>query len=327
LGFQAAQKLTTGYQNTAIGRAALHNLTTGYYNTAIGQGAMLGDAAQVGKWYNNTAVGLNAMYDIRDTAVNNTGVGWGVMSDSGVTTGLAGQNNTAMGVNALHSITSGNNNEAFGYLALGGVMTGHNNIGLGYNAGGGIVSGSGNVIIGHNMGALAPTLSNSLIISVENGTQVLTGGKTGVFMRGTTGNTVPLAGFVGEYKEINLPISSDKTMVNNTTINVCSMALSPGDWDVYGWVGYTTGASTTVSRLFSSVSLISNNLDELTPGASTVLKITPITLGATSSYFKGMSGYRRMSISVSDTVYLVAYAQFTGSAMSVYGKLWARRMR
>ena len=127
--------------------------------------------------------------------------------------------------------------------------------------------------------------------------------------------------------EINVPYTSDLTMANATALNICSLNLTPGDWDVYGWVGYTGGASTTVSRLYSSVSLTSGALDGTTGGASTVHIQTATTIGASSGYFKGMTGYRRMSISVSDIVYLVAYAQFTGNALSVYGKIWARRMR
>jgi hypothetical protein len=329
MGYTAGQRVTTGSHNTAIGRASMIYLTTGYQNTAVGQGAMVGslDTGQTGKWFYNTGIGHNALYDLKDTASSNTGVGWGVMYSS-VSGGLAGQQNSALGVNALHNISSGDNNNALGYLALGSVSTGNNNIGIGYNAGGGITSGSGNVIIGHNLGSLSPTLTNAFIVSVENGTQVITGGKTGIFIRGTSSNTVPLAGYVGEYKEVNLPQASDKAMGNGVPLTVASLALTPGDWDVYGWIGFTGGASTTVTRLLGCLSLTAATIDTGTPGASwATVQVPGTVIGASANYFKGMCGYRRMTISASDTVYLVGYATFTGNAPSVWGKIWARRMR
>jgi hypothetical protein len=328
MGFQAGERVTTGSQNTAVGRASMIYLTTGYQNTAVGQGAMLGDPAQVGKWFYNTGIGVNAMSDIKDTASSNTGVGWGVMTAPGVTAGLSGQNNSALGVNALQSITSGDSNNAYGYLALSTITTGNNNIGIGSKAGAGITTGSGNVIIGHNVSALTPTLSNAFIVGVENGTQVITGGKTGIFILGTTSATVPLAGYVGEYREVNLPQASDKTMVSGVPITICQMTLPPGDWDVYGWTGYTAVNGTTLGLLYSCLSLTPAALDANTPGASEANYNIGVKTGSVSqNYFKGMSGYRRMSISAADIVYLVAYASFSGGAPSCWGKIWARRMR
>jgi len=56
VGYYVHKKLTSGYENVAMGRSAMFETTTGYYNTAVGKGA----GQNVTTSYNNLLLGYNA---------------------------------------------------------------------------------------------------------------------------------------------------------------------------------------------------------------------------------------------------------------------------
>jgi hypothetical protein len=164
--------LTTGYENTATGRAALGNKTTGNSNTATGHDALFsnltgaantadGDFALFSNTTgtDNTAVGWNALASgtsVQNTAVgsqalfsntngyNNTANGFGALNNN-----TTGYQNTAIGAGALGRNTTGSNNTATGLDALVNNTTGGNNAALGLNAGQNLTTGSNNIDIGN----------------------------------------------------------------------------------------------------------------------------------------------------------------------------------
>jgi len=107
IGFEALNKNTTGYDNTANGYRALYNNTTGYDNTANGTVALFYNTSGI----YNTGTGIAALY-------NNT----------------TGNANTANGSEALYKNTIGLNNCAFGYRALRSNTEGYNNTAIGTNS-------------------------------------------------------------------------------------------------------------------------------------------------------------------------------------------------
>ena len=121
VGYQTLQELTTGKDNAAFGRRSLTRLTIGEGNLSIGAAAM--DKAVDAS--SNTAIGKEALRE------NLNGVG-----------------NVAIGAQALQN-NQGNQNMAIGYQALYGSRTGSDNIALGYRAGTRNQSGSNNVYIGN----------------------------------------------------------------------------------------------------------------------------------------------------------------------------------
>jgi hypothetical protein len=149
----------TGVGGTFLGDDA----TTRHYETAIGAGALGGLG---GYHVGNTANGANALYS--DTFGGNQNVAVG---SNALFSNQAGIDNTAKGANALYSNTTGNRNVAEGYNALFSNQTGNfntasgfqalyqdsgsNNIGLGFNAGSNLTDGSGNVCIGYNVVGVA----------------------------------------------------------------------------------------------------------------------------------------------------------------------------
>ncbi len=86
--------------------------TTSDDNTAVGHEAL------------NTGMGFSAIRD-NDLANDNTALGYGALQ---ITTG---DGNTAIGSNALNSVTGGTNNIAIGLSAGSLITTGGNNITIG----------------------------------------------------------------------------------------------------------------------------------------------------------------------------------------------------
>ena len=118
-----------GTQNTAAGAYALYG-NYGSRNTAIGYRAMVGTEEVFGSALvtvtgsDNTAVGMNALFNLT-TGNGNTATGLNALYGN-----MTGLQNTASGVGALKNNSSGVRNVAFGYQA-GLAVTGSDNITIG----------------------------------------------------------------------------------------------------------------------------------------------------------------------------------------------------
>jgi hypothetical protein len=141
LGANAGESTTTGIKNVYLGSYAGGNKTTGDSNVIIGHGAGAynsSGSAQVfvgheaGKYATGTgcvAVGTSALDASGCTGEDNTAVGYEAL---GLVT--TGEDNTAIGSNALKSITTNDACTAVGSNALQ-YQTGGSATGVGYNAG------------------------------------------------------------------------------------------------------------------------------------------------------------------------------------------------
>lgn len=118
-------------------------------------------------------------------------------------------------------------------------------------------------------------------------------------------------------------LGSAVSLVNNVEKNITSISLTAGDWNVYGSVIFLPAATTNVSHMQGSVSVISATVDS-------IARFINITAGG---QVPGASplGYavpaQRISISSPTTMYLVAVSAFTVSTMAAYGRIWARRVK
>jgi hypothetical protein len=104
---------------------------------------------------NNTGLGFNALHSI-STGYANTAVG--SLALSGNTTGIE---NTAMGLQAMLVNTTGGKNTAIGYMALYQNTTGAQNTAVGFNSNYNNQTGSYNTIIGYEAGKGAALHSKS----------------------------------------------------------------------------------------------------------------------------------------------------------------------
>ena len=190
-----ALKTNTASYNTAVGSTALQSNTTGTYNTAIGKGADVG----AGNLTNATAIGSGASVaasntiQLGNTDVSNVNTS-GSLTANGVKIGRglgSISTNTAVGLDALKSNTTGNKNTAIGNQALQANTTGSANTAFGYQALSANTTGSSNVAIGsgalyqsnsiHNVaiGENALTFNNSGSYNIGIGRGTLTQNKSG----------------------------------------------------------------------------------------------------------------------------------------------------
>ena len=143
---------TTGSNNVAIGNGALKTNTTGSDNVAIGYKALDG----ISGLSNNVAVGSNAMIT-SSHAKNSTAIGYSALKGtklSGSVIANSQEENTAIGANALKSVTSGAYNTAVGSSTLASNNTGRSNVAFGHKALYSNTTGIGNIAIGggYNVG-------------------------------------------------------------------------------------------------------------------------------------------------------------------------------
>ena len=141
---------------------------------------------------------------------------------------------------------------------------------------------------------------------------------------GTATNDTPAAGNVGEYISAQLALGSAVALTTGTPVNLTSIPLTAGDWEVWAAVWFSPAATTSITQLIGShgttSGVISANLDHVVqdsfaaevPTALQLNRILPMT---------------RYLLAASGTIFLNAQATFTVAGLSAYGIINARRRR
>ena len=144
-------------------------------------------------------------------------------------------------------------------------------------------------------------------------------------LTGTTTNNNANAGAVGEVIASNIAPGAVTGVTSVTQINITSISLTAGDWDVYATGATNPGLTTvtSVGNVFSGISTTSATL----PSTAAGLAMVPIGTGVPSGTPVCATACMRLSIAATTTVYLVLLVGFTTSTMGMYGNLWARRAR
>jgi hypothetical protein len=162
----------------------------------------------------------------------------------------------------------------------------------------------------------------------------LTPGQPGIFSTVTASGTITpasVAGIVGttaadsaqagSIGEVMTATGTAVSLTSGTPANVTTLALSAGDWWVFGGLTFNPAATTTITVQEGGVSTSTAVL----PGAGNLGSLfATATAGKGSSFAVPMT---RVNVSVPTTVYLVASASFGVSTMTVTGILNAIRMR
>lgn len=157
-----------------------------------------------------------------------------------------------------------------------------------------------------------------------------------VTIRGTTTNDAAATGFVGETVKGSTLFASRIALSTGTAANIASVALTAGDWDISGAIGFIQSGTTNITGLLASISATSATV----PANSTFCVPNSSGEYRTERDF-GSSGFvpagnfiidlaiprYRVSLSGSATLYLVARSSFTVSANEAFGFIEARRMR
>jgi len=140
----------------------------------------------------------------------------------------------------------------------------------------------------------------------------------GCQFQGTQTNDNAQAGWVGEYlSAIN---SGGTAMVSANAVNLTSLTLTPGDWDVSGTVNMQ-GTAPAMNDALGSISL--------TSGAAGPFQNNNEYYGGSTNLqgYVGAVPVVRISVAVSTPVYLVGRASFSSGTVTGYAFLQARRRR
>ena len=169
---------------------------------------------------------------------------------------------------------------------------------------------TGNLAVGGTTSLAATTVS-----SLSSSGAITPNQTAGIV--GTTTNNNANAGAVGEY--LIATNSVDTTMHNGTQINIISLNLTPGDWDVEG-----TGAITFSNQgnyITATVTLTSLQDPSIPLSGSYQLASSAIF------YVMAPTGPLRVSIAAPVPVYLVLSAEFSSGTCTGVGVIRARRVR
>jgi hypothetical protein len=138
----------------------------------------------------------------------------------------------------------------------------------------------------------------------------------------TDGSNAP-AGQIGEV--ISALVTAAVSLPNATQVNVATLALTPGDWDVQGecWIVVGSAAASIIQASISATSAVlasavamntarTVNIGNFATGSTDVLPLGPC----------------RINLSAAATYYLVGYVSSSGgTGITATGKIWARRAR
>jgi len=137
----------------------------------------------------------------------------------------------------------------------------------------------------------------------------------------TTTNDNATAGDLGEYISAVREVASAVSFSALTPVNITSIALTPGDWDVEGQVTFY-GASASITECHAEIGLTSaTRAGDAYASSTSPLSTTAFSLD-TATLCR-----RRISVAGNTTVYLIAETNFSAGSVTGYGFLNARRVR
>jgi hypothetical protein len=135
---------------------------------------------------------------------------------------------------------------------------------------------------------------------------------------GTPTNNNANAGSIGEYVTASF---SAVSFTNSTLLNLTSISLTAGDWDVQGFCSFTAGTGATITNELVGINTTSATLPAAGQYSQQAVSV------ASSGVQSGVAPTARISIASTTTVYLVGEAFFSGGAATGTGFIRARRVR
>jgi hypothetical protein len=140
-------------------------------------------------------------------------------------------------------------------------------------------------------------------------------------IKGTTTNNDATALNVGEYVSSIIPTGSAVSLTTATAANVTSISLTAGDWDVVGHANMSAAAATVTAM---SAGVTPTTATVPTDGSEAY---SGVMLTAGTGLDTITPSRKRVSLSATTTIYLVAKATFSAGSVSAFGQINARRVR
>ena len=153
----------------------------------------------------------------------------------------------------------------------------------------------------------------------------LNGKGTGyVQITGVNTNSDAVSGSVGEYISSTVLIGSAVALTAGAPVDITTISLGAGDWDVWGTVVTNPAGATTTTNINGWISTSSATVP--TPPNNGAMYGINLSIAAGLSQQHPV-GTLRLLLASTTTVYLSMEAVFGGSTMSGYGFIGARRRR
>lgn len=138
-------------------------------------------------------------------------------------------------------------------------------------------------------------------------------------LKGVTDGSNAAAGIVGEFIEAIELDASALAASNGIPLNVTSISLTAGDWDVSGVASFNPSGTNNVTLSLGAINTVSAALPAV---ERWTIMGTTITNRLSCPVAR-----QRFSLTVTTTLYLVAQANFVTGSCTVYGFINARRIR
>lgn len=129
----------------------------------------------------------------------------------------------------------------------------------------------------------------------------------------------PGVGAVGYYVENDVTVANQLPLTTNVALNVASLTLPAGDWDIEGTIVYNGNALTTVTYTVAAISKNTGAI-ELPKYGNVDVRITAVP----AINCQISAPMRREIFTNPTTFYLIALSNFATNVMNVYGNLRAR---
>jgi hypothetical protein len=137
-------------------------------------------------------------------------------------------------------------------------------------------------------------------------------------LTGTTTNDDAAAGKVEQFISSVIPFASAISLTTATIVNLTSISLTAGDWNVWGNTFFsTTGQAVSGLSWISSTSVTLPDLSLVSQG----------NVPAALSNIGLSSSMMRFSLAGTTTIYLTLRSDFATSTVTACGGLYARRAR
>ena len=148
--------------------------------------------------------------------------------------------------------------------------------------------------------------------------------------RAADGGSAAAAGEIGEILTSTVAVGAAVAETTATPVNVTSLALTAGEWEVTGIINRVL-TGTTATAYGAAISPTANTVPAQA-GGSGVAADSSVTLnavfGATvTGNFVSIVGPVSVSLAAAATIYLVAADTFSAGSVGVFGTLRARRVR
>ncbi len=182
---------------------------------------------------------------------------------------------------------------------------------------------SGQTGSGSLVRATSPTFVTP-ILGAATATSIAFSPSTGGII-GTATNDNAGAGKTGETITSVITSGSAISNTSSTAVDITSISLTAGDWDVWGNIGFTGGTTTTIAVLTGWISLTSATVPDASLYSSVYLAGAASVFLFTSPSFQVPAF--RFSLSGTTTIYLSSFANFGTSTCTSFGGIYARRVR